>query len=92
MKKSEFIKNAQAEKTELLKEMKVLLDLAKYPALNETNTINTQEETDQVISYIDNKIDELQRLRELLEKLSCVQEDLETDLDQYEWDEENEAV
>lgn len=87
MKKSDFVENALAEKVELLKEMQVLFDLAKYPAINETNTINTQEETDTVISYIDNKIDELQRLRELLEKLSGVQEDLEADLDQYEWDE-----
>lgn len=87
MKKSDFIANALAEKVELLKKMQVLLDLAKYPAINETNTINTQEETDTVIAYIDNKINELQRLRELLEKLSCVQEDLEADLDQYEWDE-----
>ena len=87
MKKSDFIENAMAEKMELLKEMQVLFNLAKYPAINETNTINTQEETDTLISYIDNKIDELQRLRELLEKLSCVQEDLEADLDQYEWDE-----
>ena len=92
MKKSDFIENAMAEKVELLKKMQVLLDLAKYPAINETNTINTQEETDQVIAYIDDKIDELQRLRELLEKLSCAQKDLEADLDQYEWDEENEAV
>lgn len=87
MKKSDFIANALAEKVELLKKMQVLLDLAKYPAINETNTINTQEETDTAIAYIDNKIDELQRLRELLEKFSCVQEDLEADLDQYEWDE-----
>ena len=92
MKKSDFIANAQAEKMELLKEMQVLFDLAKYPAINETNTINTQDETDQVIAYIDNKIDELQRLRKLLVKLSSAQEDLEADLDQYEWDEENEAV
>ena len=92
MKKSDFIENATAEKMELLKEMQVLLDLAKYPAINETNTINTQDETDQVIAYIDNKIDELQRLRKLLVKLSSAQEDLEADLDQYEWDEENEAV
>lgn len=87
MKKSDFIANAEAEKMEVLKEMKILFSLAKYPAINETNTINAQEETDTVIAYIDNKIDELQRLRELLEKLSCVQEDLEADLDQYEWDE-----
>lgn len=87
MKKSDFIANALAEKVELLKKMQVLFDLAKYPAINETNAINTQEETDTLISYIDNKIDELQRLRELLEKLSCIQEDLEADLDQYEWDE-----
>jgi hypothetical protein len=68
--------------------MQILYSLAKYPAIDETNSIDTQDSTDQTIACIDNTIEELKRLRELLVKLSCVQEDLEADLSKYDWDEE----
>lgn len=89
MTRKQFIENAQEEKAEILKEIKWAFESAKkYPVLSDDCLIDCRDNTDVTLVTLEQAIEDLKELHKKLSKLSCIQEDLECDLDEYEWDKE----